>query len=205
DTFEGPHRLTLSPAGDGPVRLFGVSMEVAGPGVLVDAIGIRGRMAKTWLRWDEDLFRESLQTLNPNVVVIAYGTNEASDSDYSVEHYSRDLRKTLDLFRRVAPDKGCILVGPSDRGKKMPRSRKKFSVWERTKLIAEAQRDIAPEYGCVFWDWQQAMGGEGSMVAWRYTDPPLAAKDLLHNTSKGYIHIAERFIEALDDAARHYR
>ncbi|MEC7986220.1 MAG: hypothetical protein VX278_13730, partial [Myxococcota bacterium] len=57
DTFEGSHRLTLSPAGDGPVRLFGVSMEVAGPGVLVDAIGIRGRMAKTWLRWDEDLFR----------------------------------------------------------------------------------------------------------------------------------------------------
>ena len=59
--------------------------------------------------------------------------------------------------------------------------------------------------GCVFWDWQQAQGGEGSMIAWLYTDPPLAAKDLIHHTSAGYIHIAERFIEALDDAKENYK
>ena len=60
-------------------------------------------------------------------------------------------------------------------------------------------------FGCVFWDWQQAQGGEGSMIAWLYTDPPLAAKDLIHHTSAGYIHIAERFIEALDDAKENYK
>ena len=87
----------------------------------------------------------------------------------------------------------------------MGRSKRKFKVWEQTKIIAEVQRNIAPEYNCVFWDWQQAMGGEGSMIAWRYTTPPLAARDLLHHTSQGYIHIAERFIAALDDAAQHYQ
>ncbi len=71
-------------------------------------------------------------------------------------------------------------------------------------MIAEVQREVAPEFGCVFWDWQQATGGEGSMIAWRFTQPPLAAKDLIHFSGAGYIHSAEKFIAALDDAAIHY-
>ena len=107
----------MTPAGDGEIRLFGVSVETPGPGVLVDAIGIRGREARTWLRWDEALFDDALNSLNPDVIVLAYGTNEANSIDYTMEQYARDLRKVLTKMRQAQPDKGCILVGPSDRGK----------------------------------------------------------------------------------------
>ena len=43
------------------------------------------------------------------------------------------------------------------------------------------------------------------MVAWRFTDPPLAGRDLIHFTAEGYIHSAEFFLAALDDASLHYR
>jgi len=47
-------------------------------------------------------------------------------------------------------------------------------------------------------DWQAAMGGPGSMVAWRLHDPPLAAADLLHFTPAGYALAADRFLAALE-------
>lgn len=201
EVLDGSHRLTLSPAGDGEIRLFGVSVENTGPGVLVDSIGIRGREARTWLKWDDKIFQSAINSLNPDIIVLAYGTNEANSIDYTMEHYARDLRRVLSKLREAQPNKACILVGPSDRGKSY---KKGFAVWERTSLVADVQREVAPEFGCVFWDWHQAMGGDGSMIAWRYTDPPLAAADLIHHTSAGYAHIAERFMEALDDAAINY-
>ena len=120
-----------------------------------------------------------------------------------MEQYSTDLRSVLRKMRRAAPEVGCILVGPSDRGKSV--GKKTYQVWERTKYVAEVQRAVAPEFGCVSWDWQQATGGEGSMIAWRYTDPPLAGQDLIHFTPAGYIHSAELFLSALDDAALNYK
>ena len=204
ETKEAPHRLTLSPAGDGTVRLFGMSAESSGPGVLVDAIGIRGREAKTWLKWNTSLFQQVYRALQPDIVVLAYGTNEANAIDYSMERYAKDLRKVLQKLRNVDPTVGCILVGPSDRGKRVKRHKNKFKVWSRTAMVADVQRTVAPEYGCVFWDWQQATGGEGSMIAWRYTNPPLAAKDMIHFSAAGYVHSAQQFIAALDNALENY-
>ena len=204
ETEEGPHRLSLQPAGDGEIRFFGISAETPGPGMLVDAIGIRGKEARSWLQWNERIFKGAIQALNPDIVVLAYGTNEANALDYTAEKYTKDLRKTLRKMRRSLPDAACILVGPSDRGKSVRYSKETYKVWKRTALIAEVQRNVSVEFGCVFWDWQQATGGEGSMIAWRYTTPPLAAKDLIHHSAAGYIHVAEKFIDALDDAAENY-
>ena len=204
ETLEAPHRLTFSPLGDAPTRLLGISVENPGPGILVDAIGIRGREAKTWLKWDYDIFEQTFHALSPDIAVLAYGTNEANASDYSMEAYTKDLRKVLTKLRKAAPSIGCILVGPSDRGKKLKRSKNKYRVWQRTAMVADVQRTVAPEFGCVFWDWQQATGGEGSMISWRFTEPPLAARDLIHFSAAGYIHSAERFVAALDNAMENY-
>lgn len=199
---EGSHRLTLSPTGDGEIRLFGISVEKPGPGILVDSIGIRGREARTWLSWNESLFQSALHILSPDLVILAYGTNEANDTDYTMENYRKDLRKVLQKLRKAQPYTACILVGPSDRGVEQKKNR--YRIWERTVLVAQVQREIAPEFDCVFWDWQQATGGEGSMIAWRFTNPPLASSDLIHFTPDGYVHSAELFLEALDDASLHF-
>lgn len=196
---DGPHRLTLAPTGDGEVRLFGVSAEREGPGVLVDALGVRGRTARSWLSWDRTMAAQGLLALNPDMVVLAYGTNEAADPTYAVETYRGDLRNVLGELRRTLPEVPCVLVGPSDRAveQKKPGS---WRIWSRTALIASVQREVAPEYGCAFWDMQQATGGPGSMVAWRLLSPPMAAGDLIHFSVKGYELLGDRFVAALDAA-----
>lgn len=201
EVAEGSHRLTISPTGDGEIRLFGISVEKPGSGVLVDSIGIRGRQARTWLSWNENLLQSALHVLAPDLVVLAYGTNEANDTDYTMEKYREELREVLEKLRRVQPRSACILVGPSDRGTE---KKGRYTIWNRTELVAQVQRETAPEFDCVFWDWQQATGGKGSMIAWHFTDPPLASPDLIHFTPQGYVHSAELFLEALDDASQHY-
>jgi len=195
---EGAHRLTVQPIGDGEVRIFGVSAEADGPGVLVDAMGIRGRTARTWLFWERSMAREGLQALNPDMVVLAYGTNEAADSNYRMGHYREDLRKVLSMMRQGAPDAACVLVGPTDRGGWV--GRKTIEIWERTEMVAQVQREVAPEFGCVFWDWQEAMGGPGSIAAWQLVDPRLSGKDLIHLSQAGYEWSAERFLLAMEQA-----
>ena len=197
EVSDGPHRLQLRPAGDGEVRLFGVSLEREGAGVLVDAMGIRGRQMKTWLQWDQGLAKAGLEALGPDLVVLAYGTNEASHQNYTMDEYRSDLSLALSQLRSRLPEEvPCILAGPSDRGIRLGDNR--FAIWSRTEPVSAVQREIASTYGCAYWDWQAATGGPGSMVAWYFTKPRMAARDLIHFNRRGYQWLGDRFVAALD-------
>lgn len=197
---DGPHRLTLSPLGDGEVRVFGVSAEREGAGVIVDAMGVRGRTARSQLSWDRQMAASGLLALNPDMVVLAYGTNEAADTSYTFEQYRADLREVLREVRRVVPDVACALVGPSDRA--VEQRGGGYRVWDRTAGVAAVQREVAPEFNCAFWDMQQATGGPGSMVAWRLMKPAMAAGDLIHFSAAGYELLGDRFVAALDETRK---
>jgi hypothetical protein len=72
----GAHRLTLRPAGNGPITLLGLSAEASASGVIVDAMGVRGSTIRNWGKRNDPVFTQGLQTLNPDLVVGAEGTSE---------------------------------------------------------------------------------------------------------------------------------
>lgn len=191
---DGPHRLQLS--GVGNVRVFGAWMEREGPGIVVDAAGVPGRTASSWLSWDMSLVEPYFARRTPDIVVLAYGTNEANDRSLTPEKYTVSLRKTLARMRTVAPDAACILVGPSDRGKKI--SKTTYGVWSATAWVAEVQANVGPEFGCASWDMQAAMGGPGSMIrSYFAADPKLSAGDLIHLSAEGYKQLGSRFVATM--------
>jgi len=49
--------------------------------------------------------------------------------------------------------------------------------------LAAAQRKIAAEVGCAYWDMYEAMGGAGAMGRW--VAKGLGRPDMLHPTSAG--------------------
>jgi lysophospholipase L1-like esterase len=191
---DGPHGLELRPAGSGSVRLLGVVMERNAPGVVVDTLGMRGVRASVWLRWDQQFLRAQLERRRPDLVILAYGTNEVGDTRDPIERYEKRLRKVVSRVRAAAPLASCVLIGPTDRPLK---SRGRYVPRPRTREVNRVQRRVSRHFGCGFWNSVRAMGGPMSMVRWNRMRPPLGRRDHVHLTKKGYYRLADDFTKAL--------
>lgn len=190
---DGAHTLRIAPAGDGPVTIYGMVMERAVSGVIVDQLGIPGMRADIQLHWQEDTWRDQIRRRHPDLVVLAYGTNDVGDDDEPIETYADTWRKVLTRLKTAVPQASCLLVGPTDRLGKDALGHKR--TLPRTEAVIATQQKIAAEFGCGHWDAQAAMGGPGSMTAWRKAK--LAATDDVHLDRAGYAWLAELFEAAL--------
>ena len=192
---EDGNEIEIRVLGDGEVRLFGLVMEREGPGVVVDTLGIAGTRAANMLNWDRDIWMDTVRRRDPDLYVLAYGTNEATDDNQSMAAYRADLREVLTRMRDAAPDASCVLVGPGD----FPREVEE-DVWvprPRVLEIIAAQRDIAYEMGCGFWDTLAFMGGVNSMHEWVTAQPQMASKDHIHFTKRGYVRLGMALLDAM--------
>lgn len=194
-TRDGPHSLEVRPVGDGEVRVFGVLMERRRSGVVLDTVGIPGSRAVHHLQWNDLLYREHLSRRRPDLVALAYGTNEAGDDDVPIEDYERQLRQVITRIREVTPHASCLLIGPSDRPIAMPDGT--WAPRPRTARIVEVQRRLAMESGCAFFDLVDFMGGEMAMTRWVTSKPPMAQPDHVHLTRPGYERLGEVVAKAL--------
>ena len=195
-TREGPpHEVKVTPVGDGEVRVFGMVLENDQPGVVVDTLGIGGTRAANQLKWNEFVWSDNLRRRAPDLIVLAYGSNESVDEDQPIEVYRRNLRSVLDRLRRSAPAASCMLVGPGDFPIKGADG--SFAARPRVTQIVAAQREVSAEAGCAFWDAMEFMGGEGSMVTWAGAQPAMASSDHLHLTRRGYARMGMALTDAL--------
>jgi lysophospholipase L1-like esterase len=202
----GSKRVELRTLGDAPVRLFGVALERADAGVVLDTLGIPGSRAKYHLMWEDALYREHLAHRRPDLVVLAYGTNESGD-DEPIERYEGELRKVVERVRQTAPQSSCLLIGPSDRPVRLTEEAYAsaggaFAQRPRTAAIIDVQRRVAAELGCGFFDVVRFMGGPLSMVHWVRHQPALGTPDHVHFTRAGYERMGQALYDALLDRAQ---
>jgi lysophospholipase L1-like esterase len=176
---------TVKPTGNGPVRLFGASVERPTPGIVVDTLGISGTRAANWLIWDEASWAQQVKLRNPYLITLAYGTNETSDEHQPIDRYERDLDRVLARLKRAAPQASCLLIGPGDVARKVR------GVWvqrRRLEPVILVQRRQALAHGCAFWDARRFMG-EGGMARWVAATPRMASTDHVHLTRRGYVKL----------------
>jgi lysophospholipase L1-like esterase len=191
---DGTHSFGVHVTGNGPARIFGVVVERDSPGVVVDALGINGARARYQLLWDDAVFRAQLAHRDPDLVVLAYGTNEAGDEDVPVDVHASRLREVIARVRETVPRASCLLVGPTDRPVVDRRNR---NPQDRpfTLEINRIQREIAFENGCGFFDLVAFMGGPMSMVRWVHDG--YGAPDHVHFTRQGYQRLGEVLFGAI--------
>jgi lysophospholipase L1-like esterase len=216
---DGPHNIVLKPKGNGEVTLFGVASERDEFGVLMDTLGINGAKGPSQLKWDDAIFTSHMKKRNPDLIIMAYGTNATGDDDTPIEKYEAEFDQVVARWKAAAPDASCVMVGPSDwpvkvetevqsKGKKRARKKRRrrrrkpktvtgFQVRQRAGLVIDVQRRVAHKYGCGYWDWRAAMGGELSMLSWRHSTPVQASGDYVHFTRRGYEKLAELFYAEL--------
>ena len=201
---DAPHQVELRTVGDGEVRIFGMILDRSRAGVVVDALGINGAQVSTPLRWNEEHFAEQLRRRSPDLVVLAYGTNESLEPKLSDAEYERSLVDLLGRVSRATPTASCLLLGPPDRAVR-PSAQEPWSSSPRVFEIVQIQRRVAAAAGCAFYDQLEAMGGPGSMVAWASESEPRASRDRVHLTRSGYAQLGASFAEDLLHAYDEWR
>ena len=82
----------------GPVNLFSVSTEVRRRGVVVDTLGVPGSTGMTMQRWRQDLLAEQASARRYDLVVLAWGANEAGLPGLDEVTYRHHLSATLETL-----------------------------------------------------------------------------------------------------------
>jgi len=185
----GPHRFTLTTLEAKPVRLFGWVAD-RDAGVTYEALGINGAEASLMFRWDEAMVATYLQRRNPGLIVLAYGTNEASDPSWKPGSYRAMFSALLQRLRNESPTASILVIGPPDR---WSRYRGKWQPVAGVDDVVAAQQGASLENGCAFWDMRERMGGKGAMSYW--VNSGLAQADHVHFTAAGYQRLASVLFE----------
>lgn len=189
----GPHRLALKTLDRREVRVFGVVAERPDRGVVLDTLGVDGAGAGLHLGGDEALWADHLRHRAPDLVLLAYGTNEAFDADFDAGRFAANLRGLLARLARAAPQASCVLMAPGDHDR--PDGDPELA--PRLAAVRRIEREVAAASGCALWDALDFMGGAGAMDAWVHADPPLARPDYVHTTSRGAVLTATAVADAL--------
>lgn len=180
DAAPGQHRLELETIDRDPVRLFGWVAENP-TGITYETLGINGASATTVAQWDPATLRDNIEHRSPDLIVLAYGTNEAGSPNWTVESYQEMFTGLLRQFREAAPTASILVIGPPDRSQRIKR---KWQTLTRVGIISEAQRRASAAMGCAFIDLRDEMGGPGSMEQW--VKAGAAQSDRVHFTASGY-------------------
>jgi GDSL-like Lipase/Acylhydrolase family len=184
-TTPGPHVLKLVTLDNKPVRLLGWATD-QDSGVTYEALGINGAEASVFFRWNESMIAGGLKQRNPALIVLAYGSNEASDPNWTEESYQAMFSTLLKRLRSNCPEASILVLGPTDR---MIRTRSGVVPVQGIDRIITAQRLACAENGCAFWNAKRRMGGSGSIRDWMTAG--LGQRDFVHFTAPGYDRLAE--------------
>ncbi|MCB9594435.1 MAG: hypothetical protein H6719_17010 [Sandaracinaceae bacterium] len=192
---DGPHRIELRTIGGGESQLYGMVLEREGPGVVYDSLGMVGARARRMLGLDPEHFRAQHGHRQTNLIVLAFGGNDADDVGRTPEQFEDDFRQIIRLARRARPEAGCLLMAPLDQARRDDRGN--IVTMDQVPVIVAAERRAAAAEGCAFFDTYEAMGGDGAMRRWFRSNPRLAFGDFRHATPAGYRVVGNMLYRAI--------
>ena len=162
---DGAHTLKVRVA-RGRVRVYGVVMERAGPGVTYDNLGLASNSARSLNAMSPDFLRQQHQHRDADLIVVHLGGNGVdwfAPTPKALARYQGIYAQFLRTLREAAPRSSCLVMASTDAG-----------YWAGgvatskpglPKVVA-AQRAAALDSGCAFWDVYTWMGGKGAVRKW---------------------------------------
>jgi lysophospholipase L1-like esterase len=211
--------ITFTTRTDGAVSIASVAIYNTHGGLIYNSVGYPGATIDILNKLDNRLFTSNLRRLNPQIVVLSFGTNEADKANLDIPAYTERYRKVLAKIRAALPGAVLVVIGPPEaeeasshckdkaareaatcRPETTGASRGDACEWKtlpKLNEVREAQRKIAERDGIVFWNWASIMPKECGATRWLKETPVLMAKDHVHFTIAGYKKSAAAFLDTL--------
>jgi lysophospholipase L1-like esterase len=203
---DGEHSFEVASTGSGVARSYGVVMERAGPGVVWDELSLIGSFTQRLSFQNDEHLAGQIKRRNVDLMVFMLGgndlTREKTDLKNRTDAYEREYASVIRKFRAGKPEASCMIMSVTDHAQQVGDAIVSRAIVPR--LVA-AQRRVAQQEGCAFYDTFSVMGGDGAISRWRKANPPLAAPDLRHPTIVGQRFIGDSVYRALMHAYASYR
>lgn len=206
-------KIYFDSAGD--LTLFGASLSGNRPGVFYHTIGNNGAAYSTYNRVGN--IGQGIVPLNPDLVIISLGTNEAFGRR-NVPEFISAMDRLVKSIQGTNPNAQVMLVTPMECQKsvystvnKRVKGRKRRS---RSRTVKQKVRSYAVnanilpirnaimQYGkdnnIAVYDWYEVAGGQGASALW--LKDKLFGNDRVHHTHKGYHLQGELLYMALCEA-----
>ncbi len=108
------HEISITTAGAGTVSLASVSVYNNASGLTYNSVGYVGAQASLLNKLSEKLFADDLARINPQIVVLSFGTNEASNEHLDVAQYIKGYERVVNKIKAVLPAAAIVVIGPPD-------------------------------------------------------------------------------------------
>ena len=163
---------SVTTADSRPVSLTSVAVFRRRGGATVSNLGQIGAQLSNFAASSDAVLRAELAAWRPDLILLAFGTNEGFDPRFTMAGYADRLRAQVARLRRFAgPETAIVLVGPPDAATRRdalpgPDCGGGWHTPPRLAEVRDAQRALAAELHLAYWDWEYAMGGRCSAQAW---------------------------------------
>ena len=178
--------LTKESGTSGEFTLFGITTESAPNGIMYHSIGINGAHVPAYLRCQ--LFGEQLSKLQPDLVILGIGINDAYVRRFSQSQFENNYAELIAEIKKAAPDAAILFTTNNDS------YLYRRYVNRNGEKVRESMFNMAKKYNAGVWDMYEVMGGLNSIVLWQRNN--LAQSDKIHFTREGYLLIADLFFTA---------
>jgi GDSL-like Lipase/Acylhydrolase family len=106
--------VLVTTTGQGTVALASMSVYNNKSGVTYNSVGYVGAQVSLLNKMSDKLFADDLTRINPQIVVISFGTNEASNEHLDLTQYSKTYERAIDKIKAVLPAAQIIVISPPD-------------------------------------------------------------------------------------------
>ena len=179
-------------------------------GVVLSNLGVVGSQLSHFGRTDDAVVRAEFAAYHPDLIVLAYGTNEGFSPAGSGDNFEAVIRAQVQRIRRLAgPNVPIMLLGAPDAGTSNAGLSGGISCgdgWYEPRLLSvvrERQARVARELRLAFWNWSAAMGGRCASYQWRLTEQMRG--DHVHFTRTGGDRIGSLIDADIARAAQNVR
>jgi lysophospholipase L1-like esterase len=187
------HRLTITTLNDAPVIIAGVSLFNTQNGLSVSKVGYPGATVDILSKLDDGILKDQLYRLNPQLIILAFGTNEGFNDSLDIEAYHNRYRQVVNRLRSTLPEAQIVIVAPPSASRGGPCSSPPNLDRVRAKL-----NEIAADSKLDLWDWSSIMPAWCAAQSWALANPKLMAPDHVHLTRAGYELSATHFLQFLE-------
>ncbi|MBY0531404.1 MAG: lipolytic protein G-D-S-L family [Xanthobacteraceae bacterium] len=210
--------ITITTKGEGIVNLASVAVYNRKAGLSYNSVGFPGASVDIVNKFDEVILENELKRLSPQIVVLAFGTNEGFNEKLELDRYRQSYERAIAKIRRALPNVMIVMMAPPDgargpkkeegendkNGKKAPAKAAiddgpcgEWKTPPNLNKVRELQEQIAKRHKLVYWNWASIMPAECGADRWANMSPPLVAKDRVHFTTEGYRQTAVQFLKVL--------